>query len=371
MSCQASKSNIRIVQDSLLASFLMTKGKVLIPEQTFQNICMKGDGWTIEYIQKKIQHIRKVLQQLGKRTQAFTGKGLFSMLLPDTLIYSKKNNADLNEPEVKIYRGVLYEGAINKDNLGSGHSSLITILHKEYGKKVAYDFINNVQFISDTWLLTRGFSVNIGDCIATKENEIRNVTMKCILEAKAVEEQTQHSGIRETRVNSALSKAKDIGMRLAKEALSKDNNFIATVTSGSKGDYFNIAQISGLLAQQTVSGQRIQPVLNKGRRTLPHYDMEIKDDKIRYESQGFISHSFIHGLNPKEFFFHAMSAREGITNKLVFVTSGLKRVKPLSPVKHWAKYLDAGNSLESKLLLFALDHLRWSRRIRNNREEHD
>ena len=35
---------------------------------------------------------------------------------------------------------------------------------------------------------------------------------------------------------------------------------------------------------------------------------------MEYESRGFIRHSFIHGLNPQEFYFHAMSGREGITD---------------------------------------------------------
>ena len=32
--------------------------------------------------------------------------------------------------------------------------------------------------------------------------------------------------------------------------------------------------------------------------------------------------SFIHGLNPMEFFFHAMSGREGVSDKLVSLTAG-------------------------------------------------
>ena len=33
-----------------------------------------------------------------------------------------------------------------------------------------------------------------------------------------------------------------------------------------------------------------------------------------YESKGFIKNSFIKGLNPKEFWFHAITGREGITD---------------------------------------------------------
>ena len=33
-------------------------------------------------------------------------------------------------------------------------------------------------------------------------------------------------------------------------------------------------------------------------------------------------HSFIHGLNPQEFYFHAMSGREGVTDKVVVSVKG-------------------------------------------------
>ena len=35
---------------------------------------------------------------------------------------------------------------------------------------------------------------------------------------------------------------------------------------------------------------------------------------MEYESRGFIASSFIHGLSPREFYFHAMSGREGISD---------------------------------------------------------
>jgi len=105
---------------------------------------------------------------------------------------------------------------------------------------------------------------------------------------------------------------KDVGLRIAKNALSIDNNFVSTVTSGSKGDFFNIAQITGLLGQQNLKGGRIIPALNHGKRTLPHYPHGELPFEQEYESKGFVSSSFIKGLNPKEFYFHAMCGREGV-----------------------------------------------------------
>jgi len=44
MNPQASKTNLCIVQDSLLGAYLMTKDDSKIPPETFYNICMKGNS---------------------------------------------------------------------------------------------------------------------------------------------------------------------------------------------------------------------------------------------------------------------------------------------------------------------------------------
>ena len=319
ISPQASKPNIAIVQDSLLGAYLMTKGEVKIDKGRFFDICMRGinvDGsnWTTKYILEKIELITKIFKEKGKKMTPFIGKSIFSLLLPNDFIYNKKNDADKNEPIVKIYRGVLIEGAMNKSNLGASHNSIIQVLNKEYGPDVASTFVDNVQFVTNGFLEIMGFSVGIADCIATKGDEIEDVIEKCFIEAKEVEENTHHAGIRELRISAALSKAKDIGLRIAKDALDPDNNFVSTVTSGSKGDFFNIAQVTGLLGQQNLTGKRIEMMLNQGKRSLPHYPFEGLTKEMEYESRGFVKHSFIHGLNPQEFYFHAMSGREGVTD---------------------------------------------------------
>ncbi len=325
ISTQSSKTNITIVQDSLLGAYKMTKGVQRITREQFFQIAMKiqhisqgyGNGRSPPHefdIVGKMQHIREVLRELGKDDDVFTGKCLFSMILPDDLIYEKRNNADPKEPVVKIYRGVLYEGAINKANLGSAHNSLIQVPYKEYSEETACNFVDNVQFIACEWLLLHGFSVGIEDCIATKTEEIDTAVMKCFIEAQGIEETTHHPGIREARVNMALNNARNIGMRMANEALKPTNNFLSTVGAGSKGDFFNLSQIGGVLGQQNVGGKRVPKVLNRGKRTLVHYPFEITDKATEFESRGFIRNSFIHGINPREFWFHAAAGREGVTD---------------------------------------------------------
>lgn len=310
---QSSKPIVSIVQDSLLGSYLMTKTNDPIEREEFLQICMKLDDDSIFFdLNRKLDIIKDVYKKFDKNIPLYSGKSLFSLLLPEDFIYRVKNNALENEPIVQIYKGVLYEGAINKTNLKGNHQSIQRILEKEYSIDVAMNFCNNVQFIANEFLLLQGFSIGISDCIATKKAEIKHVMARCFTEAEGIEENVKHPLIREAKVIMSLSKAKDIGMKIAKDAFSSDNSFLDTVTSGSKGDFFNICQITGLLGQQNVAGKRIYPYLNRGRRTLPHYHIEGIDKKTEYKSKGFITHSFFQGLTPQEFWFHAMSGRDGI-----------------------------------------------------------
>ena len=306
-----------IVQDSLLGAYKMTLGIKQVTKAQFFNVAITSH-LSMSEIQKKMQMIRKIFKDKGKKAQCFHGKGLISLSLPDDLIYERKNNVDPDEPVVRIYRGVLYEGTLDKSTLGAVSNSLIHVIHKEYGSERTADFIDKVQFITNNWLLIAGFSVGLGDCMVQGEDkvqEINDVIQKCYIEAEGIKTTTTNPAIREIRILGTLSKAKDIGLKIAKDALDPSNNFISTVKSGSKGDFFNIAQITGLLGQQNVLGQRVKPTLNNGQRTLHHYGFNDLDMEDEYESRGFIATSFINGLNPKEFYFHSMSGREG---KFVF-----------------------------------------------------
>eukprot|EP00268_Persea_americana_P050154 TRINITY_DN5435_c0_g1_i2.p1 TRINITY_DN5435_c0_g1~~TRINITY_DN5435_c0_g1_i2.p1 ORF type:complete len:1081 (+),score=199.01 TRINITY_DN5435_c0_g1_i2:183-3425(+) len=83
------------------------------------------------------------------------------------------------------------------------------------------------------------------------------------------------------------------------------------VTAGSKGSFINISQMTACVGQQNVEGKRIPYGFNG--RTLPHFT---KDD-YGPESRGFVENSYLRGLTPQEFFFHAMGGREGLIDTAV------------------------------------------------------
>ena len=83
------------------------------------------------------------------------------------------------------------------------------------------------------------------------------------------------------------------------------------VRSGSKGEPLNVAQMMACLGQTAIEGKRVPYGFTD--RTLPHYKKY--DDSS--EARGFIESSFIRGLTPQQFFFHAMSGREGLIDTAV------------------------------------------------------
>jgi len=314
MTGQSTKNIICITQDSLLGSYLLTRDDIDLGRDIFFDICMKGDNWTTDHILQRLEHIKKVMKENNKTFPLFCGKSLFSMMFPNTFNYIKKNDGRKDEPVVKIIKGVMLEGALTKSNLGQAHNSIIHVLHKEYSMDHSIDFINNCQFISNQFLTHRGFSIGIKDCVVDVAEKTEEIAYRCFIEAKDIEGSVSHKQIRELRICAALDKARDLSMKLSRGKLDKDNGFVSTVTAGSKGEYFNITQITSMLGQQMHMGKRIQKTLNRGRRTLPHYAKENLDMEQEFESEGFIKHSFLHGLNPQEFIWHAMSGREGCSD---------------------------------------------------------
>lgn len=326
ISPQSSKSLLTIVQDTLLGSYFMTLSNEPIPKEVFLNIALiiekNGKKLEPDFIFSRLREISKVFKENGKKYSKYCGKSLFSLLLPNTFNYIKKNEVNPKEPIVKIKKGVIYEGTLSK-HVFNTQNSILVYLCKEHGNDLALEFVSNVQWVANEYLLFRGFSISIKDCMATKTQEIKDYVIRGLMGAQLIDETVSNPNIREARINTILSNVKELGMKIATNEMKKENEnenepqngFISTISSGSKGDYFNIAQITSLLGQQNLADKRIVPVLCGGKRTFPYYPMNLEEKtdissvKKKYESRGYVRHSLIRGLNPIEFLSHAMTGR--------------------------------------------------------------
>lgn len=287
MSTQSSKPNISVVQDGMLGAYLMTKNDYILQRHIFMDICM-----TVNFTPERYAEVTSKLP--------LCGRALVSLIMPDDFCYRKD--------DLVIVDGIILGGALTKSLL----SAVVTTMYKDYGKVIT--FIDELQFVVNGWLTHFGFSIGLGDCLPSPDltEKVRRNVAQCFAEAHKIEDTVVNAKIKCAKVSMALARAKDMGMKAAKDSFSQSNGFVSTVTSGSKGDYFNICQITGLLGQQNVGGKRIEPVLNNGTRTLPHYPFNSEESD--FESTGFVQNSFIRGLKPQEFFFHAMSGREGVSD---------------------------------------------------------
>ena len=309
-----------IVQDSLLSVSKFTKRSTFIDaEQTIQ-LLLCVPGWDGAVPQPAIL----------KPKPMWTGKQIFSLLLPastnlkrDAAIARKNRNDDPNfsrsDCKIIIKSGELLSGMVCKRTVGASSGSLIHIIWLEHGPWIARDFFGGVQKVVNFWLLHHCFTVGCADIVAN-ENTMREVEVtlanakaevqKLVLMAQRGKLETQPGKSLaqsfEAKVNQRLNSAREEAGKLAADSLDDKNNIIAMVNAGSKGSPINIAQIIACVGQQNVEGKRIPAGFRY--RTLPHFT---KDD-FGPESRGFVENSYLAGLTPQEFFFHAMGGREGI-----------------------------------------------------------
>ncbi|CAK4403904.1 unnamed protein product [Aphanomyces euteiches] len=328
-----------IVQDSLLGVQKFTKRNIFIEKDLMMNMLMWVYTWDGKVPTPAILLPDKT--QAGKYRPIWTGKQIMSTIMPNINFMGycsthekDPNKKDCDEPfrrkmsprdtHVIVQNGELLAGIIDKKTIGAGAGGLIHNTVLELGNDEAKRFLGATQYLVNCWLVWHSFTVGISDTIAdvkTLKSIVDIITNAKIQVQDLVvtgqkgklELQPGRTMIQtfEQFVNKVLNSARDQSGREAQGSLDETNNIKATVTSGSKGSYLNISQIIACVGQQNVEGKRIPYGFH--HRTLPHYG---KDD-LGPESRGFVENSYMKGLTPQEFFFHAMGGREGLIDTAV------------------------------------------------------
>jgi DNA-directed RNA polymerase II subunit RPB1 len=307
-----------IVQDTLAGVYKMCRRDVFITKEHLMNILLWVPDWDGFIPQPAIV----------KPRPRWTGKQVISMVIPKIVNLHMANDAredsPLNDDGLLVHEGDLMFGLLTKKNVGATGGGIIHIIFNEQGPDAAMAFFNGCQRVVNYWLLHNGFSIGIGDTIPDKgtiakieeaisvqKDEVAELTAK----ATANElESLPGMNVRETfesQVSKALNTARDKAGTKTEESLKDLNNAVQMARSGSKGSTINISQMTALVGQQSVEGKRIP--FGFKYRTLPHFT---KDD-YSPESRGFVENSYLRGLTPTEFFFHAMAGREGLIDTAV------------------------------------------------------
>jgi len=250
----------------------------------------------------------------------WTGNQVYSTILP-RMNYKRGDGAF--DELFEINNGIIVSGTVWKDHIGAKQGNIVHTLVNDLGPRQCKDFLDNSQKLINNWLLYDGFSVGISDCIADEDTiqKILDIISERMKEAYQIIKDIQQQKLTisgdsivdkfEERMNTTLNKARDSCGSTTNKSLKYTNRFLTMVQSGAKGNNTNIGQVIACVGQQNVDGKRIPFYLD--RRTLPHFP---KDD-YSPASKGFVERSFMKGLRPTEFFFHAMGGREGLIDTAV------------------------------------------------------
>jgi DNA-directed RNA polymerase II subunit RPB1 len=321
VSPQGNKPVIGIVQDSLLGAMKFTRRDTFLTRDEVFNLLMWVDGWD-----GKVP-----VPAILKPEPLWTGKQVFSLMLPRVNLHrfskghpDEETGISPGDTRVLIDRGELLCGIIDKGTLGKSAGSLVHVIWHEQGPLACRGFLNTVQKVVNNWLVNHSFSVGVSDTIADSDTladiertieAAKKAVAQVIDDARrgALERQPGRSMVEtfEGKVNTVLNKAAETAGKSVQTSLKPTNNINAMVMAGSKGNNINICQIIACVGQQNVSGSRIDNGFRD--RTLPHFN---KSD-LSPEARGFVENSYLKGLTPQEFFFHAMGGREGLVDTAV------------------------------------------------------
>ncbi|KAL0945704.1 hypothetical protein HGRIS_014853 [Hohenbuehelia grisea] len=318
ISPQANKPVMGIVQDTLCGVRKMTLRDTFLDWNAVQNILLWVPDWdglipTPAIIKPK---------------PLWTGKQILGLAIPRGI--NIRRNADPKSDNPIFDDGILIEngeiiwGIVEKKTVGASQGGLVHVVFREKGPEATRGLFGGLQKIVNYWLFHNGFSIGIGDTIADQKT-MAYIT-QTIAESKAnvaqIIDDATHDRLKaqpgmtiresfESMVERQLNLARDTSGQYAQKNLKEDNNVKQMVVAGSKGSFINISQMSVCVGQQSVEGRRIP--FGFRHRPLPHFT---KDD-FSPEARGFVENSYLRGLTPQEFFFHAMAGREGLIDTAV------------------------------------------------------
>jgi DNA-directed RNA polymerase subunit A' len=251
----------------------------------------------------------------------WTGRTLFSELLPDDLNLEFTSSAG---DTVVIEDGQLVEGTIDEDAVGAFGGEVVDTICKMYSNTRARIFVNEIATLAMRAIMHFGFSIGIDDesipeaaqaqideAIGSAYDRVQElITSYDQGDLESLPGRTVDETL-EMKIMQTLGKARDSAGDIAEDHFADDNPAVIMAESGARGSMLNLTQMAGCVGQQAVRGERI----NRGYddRTLSHF----KPNDLSASAHGFVEHSYREGLEPKEFFFHAMGGREGLVDTAV------------------------------------------------------
>ncbi|TKJ21272.1 MAG: DNA-directed RNA polymerase subunit A' [Promethearchaeota archaeon Loki_b32] len=269
----------------------------------------------------------------------YSGKEIFSTLFPDDLNIRVKSKfckkCEVCEEEnclydayVVIRNGKLVTGTIDENSFGAMQSnSILQRIIKDHGNALGRIFLDSATKMLLYVIRQNGMTMGLDEVYVHGQayEEIEKILDDANTESNKLIDAFNDNdttflrrapgrSMRETlelRIRQVLAEARKKAEETAAGFIGDEAHSVIMTKSGARGNILNLGQMSAVVGQQAIRGERI----NRGysMRTLPHF----KVNDLSPKSRGFVSSSYRNGLKPVEFFFHAMGGREGLVDTAV------------------------------------------------------
>ncbi|EXJ53462.1 uncharacterized protein A1O5_13330 [Cladophialophora psammophila CBS 110553] len=234
-------------------------------------------------------------------------------------------------------------GILDKSQLGPSAGGLVHSVHEVYGHITAGKLLSILGRLLTRFLNERAWTCGMDDLYLTNQgdndrrqelNRAKQIGLEVSTEYVTLKssEAGQENPELLSRLENVLrnddqlngldqvykARVKSITDNVSKACLPTGlrkpfprNQMQAMTISGAKGSSVNANLISCNLGQQVLEGRRV-PVMVSGK-TLPSFRAFETDPA----AGGYVSGRFLTGIKPQEYFFHAMSGREGLIDTAV------------------------------------------------------
>jgi len=323
------------IQDFISSVFQFTSLNSLYNKKDALNLLYMGGVFDLNP-DFKIEHLTPVKTE---PESLYSGKQIFSTLFPDDLNIKvkskfckkckvcKKEDCEF-DAYVVIKNGELITGTIDENSFGAMQSnSILQRIIKDHGNARGRQFLDNATKMLLYVIRQNGMTIGLdevyvhGHAYEQIETILQNANDEAdkLIQAfykndTSVLRRAPGRSMRETlelRIRQVLAEARKQAEETAADFIGDEAHSVIMTKSGARGNILNLGQMSAVVGQQAIRGERI----NRGYslRTLPHF----KINDLTPKSRGFVESSYRNGLKPEEFFFHAMGGREGLVDTAV------------------------------------------------------
>lgn len=302
-------------QDYISGGYMLTRKGTAFPKNEVAQILANAGALNHEKI-----------ELLSGEKKEYTGKEIFSMVLPKGMNVRYKGTVDCEEcdgackynNEVIIEDGVLVHGVVDSKGIASFKGHIIDAIDAQFGHERARIFLDQVTRLLSEVMARKGFSISVTDIdIPAKLKRSIDAIIQEHLEAiKGLIGQYEKGKLElfpgrtaeetlEDLIMAELWKITNKTQKIVRENI-EENDAVIMAKTGARGNIQNLIYMAGLIGQEAIGGKRI--FRGYTGRTLSHFER----GDLGAKAHGFVASAFKEGLTPSEFFFEVMKGREGL-----------------------------------------------------------